>query len=793
MSEGRVNVLVRMGVLCALVLVAPSAGASDVVDVLPLTDRVVMVHFDDGYVIHHKDGQPRSEETVVVDPLDTAAASQPGSYSISSADDSVYSAPQRPLDVGRKTKGTDFAWHVDSWVDGHTVNTRPDHADEHWLYLALPSPMKHGCTYTVRTGALAANGQEWKLKFDESTTRSEAVHVNLLGYVPEAPEKFAYAYHWMGDKGSLDLKAYAGRAFHLIDQATGKSAFDGKLTFRMPATEQETFHKADSPPDGNFLNADVYQCDFSSFKRPGRYVVAVDGIGCSFPFSIDADVYRQAFHTVEKGIYHQRSGIALTEPYTDFPRPAPHNPRLTPGFAGKLLYTTVRFTDWGSEAGNAKDLLDHAKGPVDSCRFYQDAGDWDSYYSHLRVAQELLLAYAMAPRNFSDGELNIPESGDGVPDILDEAAWLPRFCYSLRHELMDKAYGTGGVGLRVAGDAFGGDGRKLPDGKEVGQGSWEDVQRNWVVSGEDPWSTYRYAGAAAHLASCLKLAGAKDPEGVDWRKEAVESYAWAKKNTLPGDEKKGPSMRDARSYAAAALFNLTGEGDYEKQFIADTANVTPTTLLWGDDHYGPMVYALGGGPAAPDPEALARIRAALLATADNQVSTASKRSVRWGGNFYMPMLVGQQTTPWVLESAVGYALTRKSDPARARRYLSVLYTTCDYFLGCDSLNMTWVTGLGPRHPNQAFHMDAWYNGKDQFHPGIIPYGPWKKAHDTGVGPWDADWPNKTLYPSIDNWPGNERWYDNRCAPLGSEFTVHQTQAPAAAIFGLLCAPGPAGQ
>jgi len=71
-------------------------------------------------------------------------------------------------------------------------------------------------------------------------------------------------------------------------------------------------------------------------------------------------------------------------------------------------------------------------------------------------------------------------------------------------------------------------------------------------------------------------------------------------------------------------------------------------------------------------------------------------------------------------------LTRTSEPERARRYLAALYTTCDYFLGCNSLNQTWVTGLGPRCPTQIFHMDAWYNGKGRFHPGLIPYSPWRK-------------------------------------------------------------------
>lgn len=77
----------------------------------------------------------------------------------------------------------------------------------------------------------------------------------------------------------------------------------------------------------------------------------------------------------------------------------------------------------------------------------------------------------------------------------------------------------------------------------------------------------------------------------------------------------------------------------------------------------------------------------------------------------MPMLGGQQTTSLVLAGAVACTLTHASEPERARRYLAALYTTCDYFLGCNSLNQTWVTGLGPRCPTQIFHMDAWYNGK----------------------------------------------------------------------------------
>ena len=361
----------------------------------------------------------------------------------------------------------------------------------------------------------------------------------------------------------------------------------------------------------------------------------------------------------------------------------------------------MRFTEWGSEGGDAKDLLAHAKGPIESAGWYQDAGDWDSYYSHLRVAQELLLAYEMAPRNFRDGELNIPESSNGVPDILDEAAWLPRFCYRLRHELLAKHYGTGGLGLRIAGDAFGED---------------EKTCRTARRSARAPGRTSTAPGplgrgSLVHLPLCRRRGApgflpepgrAADPEGVDWAGEAAEAYAWARKNTRPGDDSSQAPLADPRAYAAAALFRITGDKAYEKQFRDDTADITATTALWDDRQYGPVLYALGGGEGAARRGALAQdARGRAGHGRRDRRRRRRKRALRWGGNWYMPMLVGQQTTPLVLQVAVGHALSKRSDPEQAEHYLAALYTTCDYFLGCNALNMTWATGLGPRHPPRS--------------------------------------------------------------------------------------------
>ena len=99
------------------------------------------------------------------------------------------------------------------------------------------------------------------------------------------------------------------------------------------------------------------------------------------------------------------------------------------------------------------------------------------------------------------------------------------------------------------------------------------------MSGEDPFSTYKYAALAAQMAFCLKTAGLTDT--VDWTNEATESYNWAKNNTKPGDEGSKPAigfpLKDIRAFAAASLYRLTGDLQYQDQLKTDVSDVTSTT------------------------------------------------------------------------------------------------------------------------------------------------------------------------------------------------------------------------
>ncbi|MDP5172616.1 MAG: glycoside hydrolase family 9 protein, partial [Bacteroidia bacterium] len=149
---------------------------------------------------------------------------------------------------------------------------------------------------------------------------------------------------------------------------------------------------------------------------------------------------------------------------------------------------------------------------------------------------------------------------------------------------------------------------------------------------------------------------------------------------------------------------------------------------------------------------------------------------------------GQSTTPLVQAGIMGHYLFR-NDPIKSANYLGAIYSTADYFLGNNPLNMVWITGVGERSPAEIFNLDSWYIGGDSPRKGIVPYGPWEGANDYGpLGPWNHLWPYNFTHPSNkDLWPGHERWFDQRTSPLAAEYTVDQNLGPAIFTYGYLFA------
>ena len=187
----------------ALLLSVP-LGAADLVEITPVHDRMVLLHFDDGYVDYHEAGEPAHADQVVAEPLAVASLSA-SAFTISSGGDANYLAGRNPTEFGRKSKGTEFAVSNEHWVGGYGFQpTSPPTAREHWVYLELPAPMVAGQTYEIGWDASALNTTvaSATLTMDAGAVRSEAIHVNQIGYDPVAPLKYGYVYHWAGDLGA---------------------------------------------------------------------------------------------------------------------------------------------------------------------------------------------------------------------------------------------------------------------------------------------------------------------------------------------------------------------------------------------------------------------------------------------------------------------------------------------------------------------------------------------------------------------------------------------------------------
>ncbi len=785
-----------------------SLFGSYVKEVLPLTDRIILVTFDDGSVNYPNDLQ--------VDRLNLVLAADPDSYLISSSDDPDFTSGRHPAEIGRKSKGTEFVKDAPWGGSSFDPRSKP-WASEHYLYLFLDKPLKPGMSYTLNMPDLAWNGTDWMFTFGQITLRSEAVHVNTIGYAADAP-KYGYVYQWMGDKGGLDLSGYAGGAFHVYSEGSETPVYSGVLVKRKSATNPETSQSLDTP-DGNFLGAEVYECDFTEVTADGVYTLMVEGIGASYPFKIGEDALWEAYYNCGRALYHQRSGIRLAPPYTaeGYIRPVNQNPMVTSddgsGYAGMLLYSNYPFMSWDESDGGGSSkavIRDSSIGkPLDVAGWYHDAGDWDGYYTHQRIPILLMTTFEYTPERYADNDLNIPESGNGIPDIVDEASWLIKFNYRLRKELLNKGYSDGGVGgARICADVF----TEVDGSAESDVPSWKEYRRT-VVTQADAFMTYLYAGQAAQFAVILKKLG-KDPHNfpvemldhvdpesmtrdlVDWEKEAREAYEWASdpgNQPASADNYGGTALNDYKMYAAANLYRLTNDEAYHNDAISILNGFKTAGSLSEDERWGIYAYLLADNYGT-DPVLKGALKNVAINAAKSANTNAIKeRACRWGGNFSMPMLVGQGTTPWMFESVIAYGLTGD------RFFSDAIHTTADYFLGSNPMHTTWTTGLGPRPALVGFHLDSRYNNNWVLYPGFVPYGPWSMEYgyvpytytidgvvmEGGHGPWNKDWANFSQYPAMDQWPGHERWNSNIHAPMSSENTVHQNAVYVALTYGFV--------
>lgn len=349
-------------------------------------------------------------------------------------------------------------------------------------------------------------------------------------------------------------------------------------------------------------NDPVWQVDLGALP-PGRYTVEV-GEETSDPFAVAVgrDVYAEAMVAAQKHFYFQRTRTALAAPYAEWKGDT---------YARETASHVHEDVGW--------DLLDYPskkrKWTVEGG--WHDAGNFDMYVpSTAPTSLALLMAYEANPSLFADGQLNIPESGNGVPDLLDEARWGLIWVLSLQDE----------SGVFRANEAVV---KWSPEGPAD-----KDTTERWI-GGPSSSAT---AKAAAVLARASQVyAGFDRPFAKRCEQAAKRAWAWLEANPDHLRAAKAPDSEQPL-------------WDDEPEF---------------DDFGARFVAAAEVWRAFRDPSALRQLEAALADERCNEkqvMSGAWANLSRWG----VAVLASDPKVPKPLADRAKALLRSAADQMRAR-------------------------------------------------------------------------------------------------------------------------------
>ncbi|MCT9089934.1 glycoside hydrolase family 9 protein [Streptomyces sp. ASQP_92] len=506
------------------------------------------------------------------------------------------------------------------------------------------------------------------------------VRVNQLGYLPDGPKRAVVVSSasaplaWQLRDASGAVVASGATAVHGADQASGQS---------------------------------THLVDFGAYTGSGTGFILVVGDRSSHPFDISASLYDGLRADSMSFFYQQRSGIAIDAALVGsaYARPAGHL-----GVAPNRGDTSVP-----CQAGVCDYQRDVRGG-------WYDAGDQGKYVVNGGIATwELVNSFERARRSggeaaLGDGTLRVPERGNGIPDVLDEARWELEFL--LRMQVP--------AGKPMAGMAF----HKVHDAQWTAlptRPELDDAQRELHKP-----STAATLNLAATAAQCARVYAPYDAAFAARCLDAARR-AWAAAKANPDvlapatDNTGGGAYEDADVsdefyWAAAELLATTGESQYRDGVTSSPHHTEPADGFWwgGTATLGRITLATVPGVALPADD-LARLRGALTTAADAQLSTMAGQGYPvpltatgyvWGSN--------SAVTNNAMMLAVAYELTGQ------QRYRAGALESLDYLLGRNALDLSYVTGYGERFSeNQHHRFWAHQNDASLPHPpsGSVAGGP----------------------------------------------------------------------
>lgn len=635
---------------------------------------------------------------------------RPGNFTVKSETDGHYVSGVKPVKVGRHS--------FESWKGD--VGAFPGNILYfHTFYLLLPKALSSGHSYGVTVAGIDDSfATQAKLTYEEMHTATPVIKVNQVAYSSRAARRYAYLGWWAGDLGKVDYGML--KAFEVIDEASGTTALTGPLALRRG--------------DDEISGEDVYELDLSELKRAGMYHIRIPGLGRSNRFDVGGKGIDDLYHQTLRAFYHQRCGQELKPPYTTFTRPACH----------------LQVYESGYLVGNRQHVVKPDEAVRTFVGGYHDAADYDCFTYHLRATSQALTAYEQAPDAFKDGDLNIPESGNSLPDVLDEAGWALGFYRE----------------------------NQRPDGAvPKGRGNDQDAIRGWEREHKSRpafgiflptnMSATEFAAVAAQYA---RLIGPHDTKrAVEHLAASERAYAWAKEHPTQPEQERGEKL--FLSWAAAELFRTTGKAGYNDDFMRLYGEDALSKYHWQYSQYAPLCwwsYAVCTQPGT-DEAVREAMRSAIIKRADDVVAKTEKPAYRMGHG-------GERGLGWGTGNGGGHY----ADPClRAywltgeQKYIDAASLNADFQLGANPLSKSFVTSMGARYPTQPQISPELYTGPQktgQTVKGITIYG----LTSGNVPGYPAEVPP---YRRVRDISGG--------AEVSSEFTITETIGASAILYGTL--------
>ena len=602
--------------------------------------------------------------------------------------------------------------------------------------------------------------------------------LNQVGNGLKQKKKYAYMGVWLGPLGALPLKHLAGKEFELRKSSDHKCVYKNTLRLR----KEDPVYPENIP----FTGEEVLELDYSFFNTPGKYYFYVEGIGRSMDFVIAPETLSEAFYIHARGLYHKRCGIAKTQPFTAWESPVCHKKVIRGRFPGndthyrkgkgekKFGFFDIKDNRIGVKTFDLiKDNPPYKTEIVTAPGGWHDAADYDRRPYHLRIVSDLATVYLMKPENFMDGQLNIPESGNGIPDILDEAAWGVKHLLAVQRK-------DGGVGTWFETTGHPGPGEGLPD-KE---------NRFYYVSAPDRNGTLMYAAAVSTLALAMKKAGA-EKEAAMYLLSAQKAWDFAmdkQKRLVTWLRLKGKMisyMEDPLLYgedllkAGGNLYILTGKRKYLDVVPEEAVRIKNDFRrdFWRWSPLSWMMLALY--PVKELAEYYEEYRKVILREADKMLADQENA-------YPYRTLWHASDAGWVHAMAWGnyHPLRRAMMLIAAHflsgkdQYLQGAYLANDFHNGANPLGRSMTSGLGKIYPAVFLDLVSYADKIGEFVPGITPYGNTFGLDRNAV---------KMVYgKNAELLPVFRRYVNLEFLSVpSSEYSVWETIAPAAVTTGYL--------